>query len=110
MVTSAPQRFEVYWVSLAPTTGSEISKTRPCVVVSADEMNAHLKTVIVAPLTSTIKNYPTRLTVEVDGKTGSIALDQIRTIDKTRLGKKITTLDKAVSETLCNLLVQMLQY
>ena len=79
------KRFEVYWVDLDPTKGSEIQKRRPCVVVSPDDLNGKLATVIIAPLTSTIKGWPFRVVVRFQGKKGEIALDQIRTVDKSRL-------------------------
>jgi mRNA interferase MazF len=79
------KQYNIYWVNLNPTQGSEISKTRPCVVVSPDALNNHLRTVIVAPLTSTIKRYPFRVQCTINGKNGEIATDQIRTVDKRRL-------------------------
>jgi len=84
-----PRRFEVYLVALDPTVGSEIRKTRPCVVVSPDEANDALSTVIGAPMTSTIRNYPTRVHVRFQGRTGEIAIDQLRALDKRRLIKKL---------------------
>ncbi len=87
-------RFDIYLVSLDPTRGSEIKKTRPCVVISPDEMNHNIKTIIIAPMTSTIKKYPTRTPVEFQGKKGKVVLDQIRTVDKARLIKKIGRLKK----------------
>lgn len=86
-------RFDVYLVNLDPTIGSEIKKTRPCLVVSPDEMNHHIRTVIIAPMTTVVKDYPTRVNCQFKGKSGSIVLDQIRTIDKTRLIKRIGTID-----------------
>ena len=86
-------RFEVYLANLDPTVGSEIQKTRPCLIVSPDEMNRHIRTVIVAPMTTAGKNYPTRVTCRFKRKKGHIVLDQIRTIDKTRLLKKLGTID-----------------
>lgn len=83
------QRFAVYQVNLDPTIGSEIAKSRPCVVVSPKEMNDHLNTVIVAPLTSTIKNWPSRIKARFAGKKGEIALDQMRAVDKRRLIKPL---------------------
>jgi mRNA interferase MazF len=82
------KRFEVYQVSLDPTLGSEIAKTRPCVVVSPDEMNIHLATVIVAPLTHTVKGWPSRVPARFAGARGEIALDQLRAVDKRRLIKR----------------------
>jgi mRNA interferase MazF len=86
-------RFDVLLISLDPSKGSEIKKTRPCVVVSPNEMNKYIKTIIVAPMTSKIKNYPTRIPVIFDDKEGSIVLDQIRTIDKSRIIKKLGAID-----------------
>jgi len=86
-------RFDVYLINLDPTVGSEIHKARPCVIISPDEMNRHIHTVIVAPMTTAGKEYPTRITCEFKEKKGHIVLDQIRTIDKKRLIKKIGTLD-----------------
>ena len=100
-------RFEVYLVQLDPTIGSEISKVRPCVIVSARELNRALNTVIVAPLTSTLRNYPTRINCFVDGKSGQVALDQIRTIDKIRLSRKIAALDAPTSKKILENLIEM---
>jgi len=100
-------RFEIYFASLDPTLGSEIKKTRPCLIVSPDEMNDHLKTVIIAPLTSTIRTYPTRIGCHVDGRDGQIALDQIRSIDKLRLTKKIGQLDAARAQQVLSVLKKM---
>lgn len=86
-------RFDVYLTNLDPTVGSEIQKTRPCLVISPDEMNTHIRTVIVAPMTTAGKDYPTRVSCTFKKKKGQIVLDQIRTIDKTRLLKKIGTID-----------------
>ena len=100
-------RFEVYFVNLDPTIGSEIKKTRPCVIISPDEMNHNISTVIVAPLTSVLRNYPTRVSCKVEGKKGQIVLDQIRTIDKSRLIKKIDTLDKTTQKKVFSILREM---
>jgi mRNA interferase MazF len=86
-------RFDVLLISLDPSQGSEIKKTRPCVVISPNEMNKYIKTIIVAPMTNKIKNYPTRIPVIFDDKEGSIVLDQIRTIDKSRIIKKLGAID-----------------
>lgn len=85
-------RFDVYLVNLDPTVGSEIQKTRPCLVISPDEMNRNIRTVIVAPMTSAQKDYPTRVACTFQKKSGQIVLDQIRTIDKHRLLKKLGTI------------------
>ncbi|PKN68363.1 MAG: transcriptional regulator [Deltaproteobacteria bacterium HGW-Deltaproteobacteria-12] len=86
-------RFDVYLINLDPTVGSEIKKTRPCLIISPDEMNRHIQTVIVAPLTTAGKEYPTRIPCQFKKKKGHIVLDQIRTIDKTRLIKNLGAID-----------------
>jgi mRNA interferase MazF len=87
------KRFDVYLVGLDPAVGSEIQKTRPCLVVSPDEINQNIRTVIIAPMTSTSKDYPTRVSCVFRKKQGHIVLDQMRTIDKTRLIKRLGTID-----------------
>ena len=87
------KRFDVYLVNLDPTVGSEIQKTRPCLVISPDEMNRNIRTLIIAPMTSALKNYPTRVSCTLRKKQGQIVLDQIRTIDKARLIKKLGAID-----------------
>ena len=86
-------RFDVFLINLDPAVGSEIQKTRPCLIVSPDEMNRYIRTVIVAPMTTAAKEYPTRVACRFRGKRGQIVLDQIRTIDKVRLVKKLGTVD-----------------
>src|ERR1700743_1814365 len=81
-------QFDVYIVDLNPTQGSEIKKTRPAVIVSPNVMNKHLNTVIIAPLTHTVKGYPSRVSSRFDGQPGEIALDQLRAVDKARLKEK----------------------
>jgi mRNA interferase MazF len=83
------KRFDVFLVNLDPTIGSEIKKTRPCLVISPDEMNRYINTVIVAPMTTKGKAYPTRVACKFQGKQGMVVLDQIRTIDKSRLVNKV---------------------
>jgi len=83
------KRFEVYLVNLDPTVGSEIQKTRPCLVISPDEMNRHIATVIIAPMTTHGRSYPTRISCSFQGKEGHFVLDQLRTVDKTRLVKRL---------------------
>ncbi len=100
-------RFEVYYVNLDPTVGSEIKKTRPCVIISPNEMNHNISTIIIAPLTSKLRNYPTRVPCKVEGKQGQIVLDQIRTTDKLRLIKKIDTLHKITQKKVLNVLSEM---
>lgn len=86
-------RFDVYLINLDPTVGSEIQKTRLCLIISPDEMNWHIRAVIVAPMTTAGKDYPTRVRCKFKKKKGQIVLDQIRTIDKIRLMKKLGTID-----------------
>lgn len=104
------RRFDICLVNLDPTTGSEIQKTRPCVVVSPDEMNRNIKTVIIAPLTTAAKDYPTRVSCTFRKKQGQIVLDQIRTIDKSRLVKKLGTLDPETSSEIVSVLQQMFAF
>lgn len=100
-------RFEIYYVNLDPTIGREIKKTRPCVIISPNEMNHHIATVIIAPLTSKLRNYPTRIPCKVEGKQGQIVLDQIRTVDKVRLIKKIVTLNRITQKKVLSVLKEM---
>ena len=96
MTTAAyPRRGEVWWVELDPARGREMSKRRPALVVSPDEMNRALGTVIVAPVTTTIRPWATRFTVRIGGKVRSVALDQIRMVDNSRLAKRLAELDPA---------------
>jgi len=87
-----PEQGSVYWFDPNPTRGSEINKIRPCLVVSPDEMNKHLKTIIIAPITSNVKDWPFRAQINVAGRKSSVACDQIRSIDKVRLLEQIVTL------------------
>lgn len=92
-------QYEIVLVNLNPTVGSEIKKTRPCVIISPNEMNKYLNTVVIAPMTSQSKNYPTRVSLKHDHKKGWIVLDQIRTIDKQRIIKTLDFLtEKEVQE------------
>ena len=86
-------RFDVFLVNLDPTVGSEIRKSRPCVVVSPDEMNRYVRTVVVAPLTTSGRPYPSRVAVRFADKEGQVVIDQLRTIDKVRLAKRLGVLD-----------------
>lgn len=101
------RRFDIFFIELDPTIGSEINKTRPYVIISPDEMNNALNTVIVAPLTSTIRNYPMRINCIVQGKQGQIALDQLRTIDKSRLKNRIENLNQETQNKLINTIIAM---
>ena len=100
-------RFDIYYVNLDPTMGKEIKKTRPCVIVSPNEMNYNISTVIIAPLTSRLRNYPTRVPCKVEGKQGQIVLDQIRTVDKIRLIKRVGMLNIIAKTKVLNVLKEM---
>jgi mRNA interferase MazF len=88
------RQYEIILVNLDPSIGSEIKKTRPCVVISPDEMNKHLRTIVVAPMSTTSKNYPTRVEIKHENKLVWIVLDQVRTIDKQRILKNLGRLSK----------------
>lgn len=88
-------QYQIILVNLDPTLGSEIKKTRPCVVISPNEMNKYLNTVVIAPMTTSSKNYPTRIEIKHDNKIGWIVLDQIRTIDKQRIIRDLGRLTKS---------------
>lgn len=103
------ERFSVYWVNLDPTKGSEIKKTRPCIVVSPDELNRHLNTVIIVPLTSTIRNYPFRVRCLVADKEGEAAIDLLKTVDKSRIGKYVSSLRKSEIKQMKEVLRQMFE-
>jgi len=100
-------RFDVYLIDLDPTRGHEIKKTRPCVVVSPDEMNRYIGTVIVAPMTTKGRPYPTRVPVHFGKKDGLVVLDQIRTVDKERLVKKLGRLDEETCKAVLRTLQEM---
>ncbi|OGP57144.1 MAG: transcriptional regulator [Deltaproteobacteria bacterium RBG_13_49_15] len=104
------KRFDVYLINLDPTVGSEIKKTRPCLIISPDEMNRHIRTVIVAPMTTAGKAYPTRVFCEFQGRKGQIVLDQIRTIDKSRLIKRTGTIDLQIQAEVISTLQSMFAY
>ena len=100
-------RFDVFLISLDPTQGSEIRKTRPCLVISPDEMNGHIRTVIVAPMTTKGRPYPTRVPCTFKGKRGQIVLDQIRTVDKTRLVKRLGAISTATQTKVLSALQEL---
>ena len=104
MAPKTISRFDVWWANLDPTIGHEIKKTRPVVIVSPDELNRHLGTVLVAPLTSTIRPYPFRVNTVVNEIPGQIALDQIRALDKLRLTKKISGLSQEKAKEVLSIL------
>ena len=101
------KRFDLYLVTLDPTIDSEIQKTRPALVISPDEMNRHIRTVIIAPLTTKGRDYPTRVPCAFEGKTGQIVLDQIRTVDKSRFVKHLGTLDELTQQLVLQCLDEM---
>ena len=94
------EQYSIVLVNLDPTIGSEIKKTRPCVIISPNEMNKYLNTIIIAPMTTNKKEYPTRVPVKSDGKDGMIAIDQIRTIDRQRIIKVLGALSSAENKKL----------
>ena len=104
------KRGEVYLINLDPTIGSEIQKTRPCVIVSPDEMNKYIRTVIIAPMTTKIRSYKSRIKVEFSDRQAQIMLDQLRTIDKQRLIKKLGNLSTEEIKKVLSLLQEMFIY
>jgi mRNA interferase MazF len=103
----AINRFEVHLVNLDPTVGSEIQKTRPCLVVSPDELNHNIRTVLIAPMTTKSRPYPSRVPCRFKGKAGQVLLDQIRTVDQVRLVKKLGRLDHKTSARVLDVLQEM---
>jgi mRNA interferase MazF len=101
------KRFDVYLVNLDPTIGSEIKKTRPCLVISPDEMNRYINTVIIAPMTTKGKDYPTRVACKFRSKQGQIVLDQIRTVDKARLVKRVGKINAQTESRIISVLGEM---
>ena len=101
------KRFEVYLINLDPSIGSEIQKTRPCLIISPDEMNDHISKVIIAPMTTKGQDYPTRVKCQFEGKKGQIVLDQIRTVDKIRLVKKLGKINASTQKEILVILMDM---
>jgi mRNA interferase MazF len=101
------RRFDVYLVNLDPTVGSEIKKTRPCLIISPDEMNRWISTVIVAPMTTTGQPYPTRVPIHFQGKDGQIVLDQLRTVDKSRLISRLGRASRPTQQAVLVALAEM---
>lgn len=101
------KRFEVYLVNLDPTVGSEIKKTRPCLVISPDVMNRHISTVIVAPMSTKGSRFPTRIPCRFQGKDGQIVLDQVRTVDRARLVKLLGTIGTGARKDVLGALAEM---
>ena len=106
MVTYA-RRDEVWLIGLDPSKGTEIKKTRPCLVISPDEMNEPLQIVLVAPMTTTLRTYPTRVSVTFQNKTGQIALDQLRAVDRQRLVRRLGVVSTKTADAVSNVLMEM---
>jgi len=106
-VVNFPRRDEVWLVALDPSKGSEIRKTRPCLLVSPDEMNEFLQTVLVAPMTSTLRNYPMRVALTFRNKTGQVALDQTRAVDRQRLVRKMGVVSEKTAHEVSRVLMEM---
>lgn len=100
-------RFEVFLVNLDPTVGHEIKKTRPCLIISPDEMNHHIRTVIIAPMTTKGRPYPTRVPCKFKDKSGLIVLDQIRTVDSARLARKVGRISRKTASQVLAVLNEM---
>ena len=101
------KRFAVFLVNLDPTIGAEIQKTRPCLVISPDEMNDYIQTVIIAPMTTKSRSYPSRVACQFDEKDAFVVLDQIRTVDKRRLVKRIGEIDSATQQQVLDVLAEL---
>ncbi|MEB3294686.1 MAG: type II toxin-antitoxin system PemK/MazF family toxin [Synechococcales bacterium] len=101
------KRFDIYLINLDPVIGKEIQKTRPCLIISPNEMNQYLSTVIIAPMTSKGRNYPSRINCKFQGKSGQIVLDQIRSVDKARLTKRLGKLSSEESQQVLALLAEI---
>jgi len=107
VVSDSPRLDEVWLVSLDPTQGAEIRKTRHCLVISPDESNRHLQTVIIAPLTTVERPYPTRVALIFHGKRGQVALDQLRAVDRHRLVRKLGRIPSTTAERISTVLIEM---
>jgi mRNA interferase MazF len=106
-LVSFPRRDEVWLIALDPSKGSEIKKTRPCLVISPDEMNEPLQTVLVAPMTTTPRNYPTRVKLAFRNKTGQVALDQLRAVDRQRLVRRLGVISARTATEVSGVLAEM---
>jgi len=104
---TAPKQGQVWLVVLDPTQGMEIQKTRPCLVISPDEMNQHLRTVIIAPMTTAMRPYPTRVAVRFQGKRGQVALDQLRAVDRQRLVRMLGAVSPKTAQDVSATLLEM---
>lgn len=107
MVAGVPLQDEIWLVSLDPTQGSEMRKTRPGLVISPNEINRHLRTAVIAPMTTVERPYPTRVSLTFHGKHGQVALDQIRAVDRRRLVRKIGKISPATARAVSTVLVEM---
>lgn len=107
MAVVSYNKFDIFLVSLDPTIGGEIKKTRPCLIISPNELNKYLSTVIVAPLNTKTHDYPFRLECKIAGKASQIIFDQIRTVDKKRLVKYISCLDSELAKSANNMLLEL---
>lgn len=107
MVAGSALRDEIWLVSLDPTQGSEMRKTRPCLVISPDEMNRHLRTVLIAPMTAAQRPYPTRVSLTFQSKHGQVALDQIRAVDRQRLVRRIGKASSKTAHAVSAVLIEM---
>ncbi len=106
-MVSYPRRDEVWLIALDPSKGSEIKKTRPCLVISPDEMNEALQTVLVAPMTTTLRNYPTRVNLVFRNKAGQVALDQLRAIDRQRLVRRLGLVSTKTADRVSKVLIEV---
>jgi len=106
-MVSYPRRDEVWLIAVDPSKGSEIKKTRPCLVISPDEMNEALQTVLVAPMTTTLRNYPTRVNLVFRNKAGQVALDQLRAIDRQRLVRRLGLVSTKTADRVSKVLIEM---
>jgi mRNA interferase MazF len=106
-MVSYPRRDEVWLVALDPSTGSEIKKTRPCLVISPDEMNEPLQTALVASMTTTLRAYPTRVNLTFRNKAGQVAVDQLRAVDRQRLVKRLGAVSTKTAHSVSSVLVEM---
>ena len=108
IIGSGRVQYDVYLINLDPTIGHEIKKTRPCLIISPDEMNENLRTVIIAPMTTKTHDCPTRVSVDFQEKKGWIVLDQLRTVDKKRLTRRLGTIDKRTIQRVKAVIREML--
>jgi len=106
-MVSHPRRDEVWLIALNPSKGSEIRETRPCLVISPDEMNEELQTVLVGPMTTTQRGYPTRVSLTFRNKTGQVALDQMRAVDRQRLVRRLGVVSSKTAQAVSSTLVEM---